>query len=195
MSKQDRQKLSILIVLLVVLGLTILLGYRMNGPAVTAAVQVPETKPAASAPAPPPPDARIRLDLIEPSENSKKEIGKKNVFQYQQTPAPVTTGPRGSATPNPAQPSQPVLPAAPPPPAIVAPPPPPPIPFKYQGYAVDASAGGQTIAFLADDSSRHYNVRKGEVLMGRYRVTQISANAVEVEDIENSRRQMLPIVK
>jgi len=30
MSKQDRQKFSILIVLLVVLGLTAVLGYRMN---------------------------------------------------------------------------------------------------------------------------------------------------------------------
>ena len=44
MSKQDRQKFNILIVLLVVLGMTVLLGYRMNQPPTTAAVQVPETK-------------------------------------------------------------------------------------------------------------------------------------------------------
>ena len=195
MSKQDRQKLSILIVLVVVLGLTIVLGYRMNGPAVTAAVQVSETKPVANTPAPS--DARIRLDLIETPESSKEEIGKKNVFQYQQTPAPVTSGSRGAAASNTPQPAQPALPSpsAMRPPATIPPPGPPPIPFKYQGYAVESAPSGQTTAFLTDDSSRHYNVRIGEILMGRYRVTYISANAVEVEDTESSRRQMLPIVK
>ena len=54
---------------------------------------------------------------------------------------------------------------------------------------------GLHTAFLTDEGSRHYNVRIGEILMGRYRVTQISANAVEVEDTENNRRQMLPIMK
>ena len=86
MSKQDRQKFSILIVLLVVLGMTAVLGYRMNQPPTTAAVQVPETKTSANPPAPT--DARIRLDLMEKAEGSKEEIGRKNVFQYQKPPAP-----------------------------------------------------------------------------------------------------------
>src|SRR5438874_5387326 len=92
MSKQDRQKLSVLVILLGVLALTLVLGYRMNKPAVTAAVQVPESKPSANPPAPT--DARIRLDLIENGENSSDEIGKKNVFQYGQTPLPAA-GSRG----------------------------------------------------------------------------------------------------
>src|SRR5437870_12586001 len=99
MSKQDRQKLSILVVLLVVLGLTIVLGYRMNRPDVTAAVQVPETKPSVNPPAPT--DARIRLDLIEQPETSKEEIGKNNVFQYRQIPAPAPSGPPGTNTTQP----------------------------------------------------------------------------------------------
>ena len=41
MTKQDRQKLSILIILVAVLGLTIVLGYRMNQPDTTNAVQAP----------------------------------------------------------------------------------------------------------------------------------------------------------
>ena len=44
MTKQDRQKLSILIVLVAVLGLTVVLGYRMNQPDTTNAVQAPVTK-------------------------------------------------------------------------------------------------------------------------------------------------------
>ena len=192
MSKQDRQKLSILIILLVVLGLTILLGYRMNRPAVTSAVQTSETKTSANPPAAT--DARIRLDLIEKPEGSGDQIGQKNVFQYRQTLAPSASRP-GLANTEPPAPG----PVTPPPianrPPIVAPPGPPPIPLKYQGYAVVSSSTGQVTAFLVDDATRHYNVTIGEVLMGRYRITQVSSSSVEVEDLETSRRQTLPLLK
>jgi hypothetical protein len=196
MSKQDRQKLSVLIILSGVLVLTLVLGYRMNKPVVTAAIQVPETKPSANPPAAT--DARIRLDLIEKPEDSAEEIGRKNVFQYRQTPAPVSPSSRGgsSATiPLPSPPDMNGALAGRPLPAIT-PPGPPPIPFKYQGYAVESSPSGQMIAFLTDEAAaHHYNVGIGEVLMGRYRITQIAANSVEVEDIENNRRQTLPLAK
>jgi len=199
MTKQDRQKLRILIVLLVVLGMTAVLGYRMTGPSTTAAVQVPETKTSANPPAPT--DARIRLDLVEKPEGSKEEIGRKNVFQYQRSPAPSAPrppGPGGSASltpvPSPFPPSVGLPPATTRPP-VAAPPGPPPIPLKYQGYAVENPPGGQTTAFLVDDASRHYNVTRGEILMGRFRINQISAGSVEVEDLENNRRQTLPLLK
>jgi hypothetical protein len=197
MSKQDRQKLSILIILLVVLALTVVLGYRMNRPAVTSAVQTPETKTSANPPAPT--DARIRLDLIEKPEASREEVGRKNLFQYGQTPAAGPSSPRGgptAITPPPAS-----APVTPPPPAgnqpsvPVAPPGPPPIPFKYHGYAIENSSGGPMTAFVLDDASHHYNVTVGEILMGRYRVTQISTSSVEVEDLETNRRQALPLLK
>jgi len=51
-------------------------------------------------------------------------------------------------------------------------------------------------AFLTDDSGvKHYNVSAGEVLMGRYRITQITDKAVEVEDIQFNRRQTLGLQK
>ena len=201
MSKQDRQKFSILIVLLVVLGLTAVLGYRMNQPPTTAAVQVPETKTSANPPAPT--DARIRLDLIEKAEGSKEEIGRKNVFQYQKPPAPPASRPPapgsgGSTTPGAEQPAPPSV-GSPPTTsgssASAAPPGPPPIPLKYQGYAAEGAAGGQMTAFLTDDASRHYNVTPSEILMGRYRINQISTASVEVEDLETNRRQTLPLLK
>ena len=194
MSRQDRQKLSVLVVLLGVLVLTLVLGYRMNRPVVTAAVQVPEAKPSANPPAPT--DARIRLDLIEKPENPSEDIGRKNVFQYRQNPAPAPSGSRGGSlnVPKPTVPDM-TGPTAGHPSAVIAPPGPPPIPFKDQGYASDSSAGGQITAFLTDEASRHYNVGIGEILMGRYRITQITANVVEVEDTDNNRRQLLPIVK
>ena len=204
MSKQDRQKLSILVVLLVVLGLTAVFGYRMNQPPTTAAVQVPETKTSANPPAPT--DARIRLDLIEKAEGSKDEIGRKNVFQYQKPPArplasrPSVPGSGDSASPTPGPQQGPLpsvgLPAtASGPSASAAPPGPPPIPLKYQGYAVESAPGGQMTAFLTDDASRHYNVSPSEILMGRYRINQISTASVEVEDLETNRRQTLPLLK
>ena len=200
MSKQDRQKFNILIVLLVVLGMTVLLGYRMNQPPTTAAVQVPETKTSTNPPAPT--DARIRLDLIEKAEGSKEEIGRKNVFQYQKPPAsrPPVPGSGGSAstTPGPQQPAPPLFglpPTTSGSSASAAPPGPPPIPLKYQGYAAESAPGGQMTAFLTDDASRHYNVTPSEILMGRYRINQISTASVEVEDLETNRRQTLPLLK
>ncbi|OLC38221.1 MAG: hypothetical protein AUH28_02670 [Acidobacteria bacterium 13_1_40CM_56_16] len=200
MSKQDRQKFSILMVLLIVLGMTAVLGYRMNQPPTTAAVQVPETKTSANPPAPT--DARIRLDLIEKAEGSQEEIGRKNVFQYQKPPAsrPPVPGSGGSASTTPG-PQQPAPPAFGLPPttsgssASAAPPGPPPIPLKYQGYAAESAPGGQMTAFLTDDASRHYNVTPSEILMGRYRINQISTASVEVEDLETNRRQTLPLLK
>jgi len=50
-------------------------------------------------------------------------------------------------------------------------------------------------AFLTDDASRHYNVMPSEILMGRYRINQISTASVEVEDLETNRRQTLPLLK
>lgn len=188
MSRQDRQKLSIFLVLLAVLGLTLILGYRMNRPASTAAVQTPETKPPAKPPAPT--DARIRLDVVENPE-TEGEIGQKNVFQYGQrrpAPAPQTLPPGPGASSAPAPPV-----VTPPVPAVPAPPPPPPpVPLKFTGFAVINSS---LTAFLSDDSSRHYNVTAGEILMGRYRITQITDRAVEVEDLQYNRRQMLPLQK
>ncbi len=75
MTKQDRQKLSILLVLLAVFGLTAVLGYRMYEPSTTASRQpAPEAKTSANPPAPS--DARIRLDLVEKSEGSEEDIGR-----------------------------------------------------------------------------------------------------------------------
>jgi hypothetical protein len=192
MSKQDRQKLSILVILLTVLGLTVVLGYRMNQPATTAAVQTPEPKTSTNPPAAS--DARIRLDLVEKPEDAE-DVGKKNVFVYRQPAPPPPLTPRPGAQPPPSQVPSNVGPAPVPiPPGPPVPPPPPPIPLKYQGFATVNSPGGGLTAFLSDDS-RHYNVKVGEVLMGRYRIAAISDKMVEVEDLEYNRRQTLPLLK
>src|SRR5207247_4219419 len=129
-------------------------------------------------------DARIRLDLIEKPEGSKEEIGRKNVFQYQRPPAPSgasASGRGGSAATTPVPfPFPPTvgLPPSATRPGVAAPPGPPPIPLKYQGYAVEDSPARQMTAFVTDDASRHYNVTRGEILIGRYRINQISTGSI-----------------
>lgn len=193
MTKQNRQKLSILVVLLAVLGLTIVLGYRMNTPATTAAVQAAENKTTAANRPASSDGARIRLDLMEKPEDFEEGVGSKNLFVYRQAPPPPPPAfkpgaPGGGLTPVPVAPVPSVQQNPP------GPPPPPPIQLRYEGFAVINSPEGELTAFLADPS-RHYNVRIGEVLMGRYRITRISETSVEVEDLEYNRRQTLPLVK
>lgn len=191
----QRQKLEILIVLLVVLGLTLVFGYRMNQPPSMAAVQQgSDTKTSASPPAQS--DARIRIDLVEKPPEASEEVGRNNVFQYRQRPAPPPPGPGslpGAAGPPPPPSMMTPVPTRPqgPPPA----PPPPPIPLRYGGFAVVNAPPGTLVAFLFDDQQRHYKVNAGEVLMGRYRIVRITGSAVEVEDLEYNRRQTLPLLK
>jgi hypothetical protein len=191
MGKPDKQNLSILVVLLAVLGLTVWLGYRMTRPPTTNAVKEATTT-AKTSNSPAPSDARI-LDWTNPE--VAEDAGKRNVFQYQQAPLPPPPPPpRGgpSAGINPGGlPSTPVAPPIAPP---VTRPQPPPIPLKYQGFAVTTSPTRGMTAFLADDA-RHYNVTVGEVLMGRFRIVSITDKSVEIEDLENSRRQTLPVQK
>jgi hypothetical protein len=197
MTKQDRHKLSILIILLAVLGLTILLGYRMNQPPTAAAVQAQEQKISVNPPAPS--DARIRLDLVESPEAAADDIGKRNVFQYGQAPPLLPPPTKGGAPIVALAPPQVSLPqVAPHPPGPPPAPPPPPIPLKYMGYAMMKAQDGST-AFLVDDTRpndiKHFNVSAGEVLMGRYRVVSISEKSIDVEDLEYNRRQTLPLLK
>jgi len=193
MSKKDRQKVSILVVLLGVLGLTLVLAYRMNKPASTAAVQSPETKPAPSAQTAT--DAKIRLDELENQEAA--DAGRTNVFQYRETRgAPGSSVPGSSGIAPPPPPAPVVQTPAPGPPRPVVPPPgPPPIPLKNQGFAVVSSPTPKLTAFLQDDSQRHFNVTVGEVLLGRYRIATITDTSIEIEDLQFNRRQVLPLQK
>jgi hypothetical protein len=191
MTKQSRQQLSILVVLLAVLSLTVVLGYRMIRPPSAATVEPTATanKPAGQAPVAS--NATIHLDMVDKEEDGDQDIGTRNLFQYKPlAPPPPPPRPSGSfGNPNNAQPSQPTQ-------QIVTRPVPPPIPqinLKYQGFAVSDTPSKLT-AFLADDA-RHYNVTAGEILLGRYRIVTITEKSVEVEDLDNNRRQVLPMVK
>src|SRR5215469_5807419 len=134
MTKQDRQKVIILSVLLAVLASVVVMVLRMNDtPATTtAAVQVPETSKISVNP---PSDASLRKDLLDKPDTGQ-QIGKRNIFEYRQAPPPPPEPPpRGSRSAMPFNPSDGFrsVPGNFPPPTV-QPPLPPQIPLKYVGY-------------------------------------------------------------
>src|SRR5215471_13402239 len=193
MTKQDRQKISIVGVLLAVLASVVVMVLRINDtPATTTGpVQAQETSKISVNP---PGDASLRKDLLDKPDTGQ-EIGKRNIFEYRQAPPPTPPAPPGGSRS--ARPFQSEGIGSVPgnfPPPNVQPPLPPQIPLKYVGYLTLDTPGGGSVAVLSDDS-RHYSVTAGEVLMGRYRVLTISDKIVDVEDLQFKRRQSLPIVK
>jgi hypothetical protein len=192
MSVRDKKQATFLVVLLAILGLTLYLGPRINRAPTASAVQTPEATP--ETPAPVVTDARIRIDLID-SKASKLEAGDENLFQYRTAPqaAPVIPAPGAPQVGAPGAAPPPVF-TPPPPTGPPVPPPPPPINLRYQGFARSEAGGGELTAFLSDDRGR-YNVKTGEVLMGRYRIAGITDASVEVEDLQLNRRQTLPLLK
>jgi len=200
MTNPEQKKLRILVGLLIVLGITLFIGYRMNRTSNPAIVQAEDQKPVAAPPVQT--DARIRLDLLN-KEKSDEDLGKKNLFEYgspaQLPPSAVSTGG------NPAKPAMPpnamgnanVNPntGLTPVPITRTPPPAPPIPLKYIGFAYVEPNSKRLIATLIDDTQHHFNAVEGDVFMGRYRVLHVTDTSVEVEDLQFNRRQTLPLAK
>src|SRR5947209_1443146 len=100
MTKPDQQKLRVLVILLIVLGLTLFLGYRMNCTPNPAVVQAEDQKPVATPPIQT--DARIRLDLLKKAKPDQ-DLGKKNLFQYGVPPAPPAPPPSSTNAANPSR--------------------------------------------------------------------------------------------
>jgi hypothetical protein len=194
MTKPDQQKLRVLIILLIVLALTLFISYRMNRTPNPAVVRAEDQKPVAAPPVQT--DARIRLDLLK-KENPDENLGKKNLFQYAPPPAPPAPPAAGGKSKNPQISGNVPQPGAPPPTTNVptAPPPPPPIPLKYIGVSSIEPDSKGLIATLIDDNQHHFNAVNGEIFMGRYKISRITENSVDVDDMQSNRRQTLPLVK
>ena len=196
MTARDKQKVKGFLVSLAILALTLYLAYQVQQPSAASAVQGPAgpAKPSGK-PNSPVTDARIHIDLLE-ADRETSTLGRKNLFQYGPVQPPRPVGPDRTpptVLPAPEPGSRPAVIAPPPTPA---PPPPPPIPLKYTGFAVIDPVKKTRAAFLSDDrSGSNFNVLEGDVIVGRYRVLKISDESVEVEDLEYTRKQVLPLVK
>lgn len=177
---EDRKKVIAMSVLLAVAAAVGL--YNLRGPFGSGASAVRPSAPVAASQAKktasagiqdPSRDPRLRLDILEASRNVKYQPGR-DIFHMQAIPVPT--------------PIAQVRAAATPPPTPTPVPTPPPIPLKYYGYA--SKPGEPKKVFLSDDKGiRVFVVGQGEIVDRRYRLIQIQANLVEMEDVLTNNRQ------
>jgi hypothetical protein len=179
MTASDKRKAQLLVVLLLTAAGT---WYFSTGPTVEPVGKATATKAPGKQAAKESPDAQIRLGLLDPS--AAGNVGRKNIFQYRQKPAP----PRPPEVIRPAP--QPIVTQAP---TIVATPnlPPPFKAFRYEGFS---SRGGRLIGSVSEGVNT-YHVVEGECLMGQYCIRRLTATSVEIEDLQLKRRQTFPKVQ
>jgi len=127
-------------------------------------------------------DPRLRLDILEASRKVKYEPGR-NIFEMQELKIETPLTNARNAPPN-----VHYGPDPPPPP-----PPPPPIPLKFYGFA--NKPGDAKKVFLQQQSgdARVFVAAQGDVIDRRYKVVQIQANAVVMEDMLTNNRQPIPL--
>ena len=120
-----------------------------------------------------------RLQLEE-SRKIKYEPGR-NIFEMQAAPiqppiaSPRMTPPPGPPTPTPT-------------------PPPPPIPLKFYGFA--NKPGETKRIFLAEGDPQNsvvFIAKQGDIVDRRYRVLQIAANSVQIEDVLYNNKQTIAL--
>jgi hypothetical protein len=178
--KKQLQTLLALVALLAVVGAY---TYWTNHTPSTGVATTISAKAARAAALPSAGNAQIRLDLIG-EKLDQNSVGRRNVFQYYVPPppppkplppAPVYVPP---ANPNPGS-TRPVTPPAPFS-ALTT--------FKYDAILIPAKPGKQ-MASVSEGTTNRYNVTEGEYILGRYRINWIKENSMEIEDIDQNRRQ------
>ena len=178
MTASDKKKTGILAVLLVIAGIS---WYSMYQPA---AGPEPGTPPKAASKAPAQKinqDAQIWLDIV--GKTSSGDVGRKNLFQYGQKPAPKPVEPVRTTFVSPQ--TGPSVPT--PPPNPVPPPPPPFRAFRYEGFSV-SKGGGRMLGSITEGGNT-YEVRDGDCVMGQYCVTRLTEGLIELEDLQTKQRR------
>jgi hypothetical protein len=139
-------------------------------------------------------DPTLRFDYLL-SEKVEYKGGKRNIFSMQSEPVEVA---RVKQPPPPHCPDANDPRCAPPPPncAPGAAPdprcPPPPIPLQFFGFA--SRPGEPKRVFLrTTDTNDVFVAGEGEVVNRRFRVLRIMGSGVEVEDVLNNNKQVLPL--
>ncbi len=113
----------------------------------------------------------------------------RNIFSMTSAPAPVDI-PKPIAV---ARINTPPPPPPPPPVPQTCPPTCPPIPLKFFGTIT--SAKGTRQAFLLSANGEDvFPAAVGDIVMRRYKVISISANSIQIEDMPNGNKQMLPLL-
>jgi len=118
-------------------------------------------------------DPTLRLNLLASVEGVQYKGSGHNIFRPQEE-APIP---------------RPVAPALKVP---AGPPPPPPINLRFYGFA--SKPGGAKKVFLSQGEDI-FIAAEGDIVNRRYRVVKIGVNSVEVEDVLDGRKQILPLTQ
>ena len=116
-------------------------------------------------------DPTLRLGLLASVESVQYKGSGKNIFRGLEE-APIPT---------------PVAPALKTP---TGPPPPPPITLRFYGFA---SKPGESKKVFLSQGEDIFIAGEGDIVNRRYRIVHIGVNTVEVEDVLDGRRQVLPL--
>lgn len=171
----EKNKLWILVALVIVLGITVMRWWAPESKNPVAAGGVSGTRrPAAQAPLVIP-DARLQVERLEtPSHGGALRVGR-NIFRYEQVKRPARKVVQPKVEPVRKPPSQP--------------PPAPPPPLRFFGMA-ESNVQGAVKVFLTD-GNEVYIARQGDVVEGRYRVKRVTGDSLELEDLVSHRRWVL----
>jgi hypothetical protein len=138
-------------------------------------------------------DPTLRTDLLAKVQALAPAGGVRNLFEVGAAPPPKADAPKGTepkiAVAKPLiGPKQPPPPPPPPPPA-----PPPPIPLKLYAVVTVRNTGKKTACFL--DGENILTASEGDTVMRRYKLLQIRAKDVLMEDTEAKRQQTVPLME
>ena len=123
-------------------------------------------------------DPLLRFDWLKASEDTKYSGSGRNIFRAEiAIPKPITTHVK----------PVPVVPQGPP-----LPPPPPPINLKFFGFA---NKPGEPKKVFLSQGEDIFIAGEGEIVDRRYKVLRITPTSVEIEDVLNNNRQMIPLLQ
>lgn len=132
-------------------------------------------------------DPTLHMEAMLVSESVVYAGSGRNIFSPNSAPPPVMI----QKPIAPARPQSTVLQVqAPPPPPPTCPPQCPPIDLKFFGTV---SSNGKQKAFLLQNDNV-YLAAAGDVVLRRYRVISIESRAIQMEDLQNNNRQILPLL-
>ncbi|MEO6119638.1 MAG: hypothetical protein ABIP12_03025 [Terriglobales bacterium] len=122
-------------------------------------------------------DPSLRFDLLNASEDKEYEGGRRNIFREYVQEVAID------------KPIAPVVPVLQPDPG---PPPPPPIPLKYYGFA---SKPGEARKVFLSSGDEVFIAEEGQIIQRRYKILKITVSSVEVEDVLNNNKQVIPLTQ
>ena len=126
-------------------------------------------------------DPRVRVDILDASRKVKYEAGR-NIFEMQALPTPTPiTSVKLSPTPYV-------------PPTPTPTPSPPPINVKFYGFANKPEEPKSVFLAAGDGPSQTiFIARQGDIIDRKYKVVQIQANSVLIEDVLHNNKQSIQL--